>query len=73
MSERPKEPPIFCFFFSKKEKGTQILLYLTSGIKEVFGVKRRKFGKIASRAIFLLSLVIWGWTERSGVKAQRPL
>ncbi len=29
----------------------------TSGLKEVFGMKRRKFGKIASRAIFLLSLV----------------
>ncbi|KKQ53963.1 MAG: hypothetical protein US83_C0007G0056 [Candidatus Falkowbacteria bacterium GW2011_GWC2_38_22] len=31
---------------------------LTSGIKEVFGTQWRKFGKIASRAIFLLSLVV---------------
>jgi|APSaa5957512622_1039677.scaffolds.fasta_scaffold79578_2 hypothetical protein len=47
MSERPKEPPIFCFFFSKKEKGTQILLNLTSRLKEVFPSQSEleKFGK----------------------------
>jgi hypothetical protein len=43
MSERPKEPPIFCFFFYKKEKGTQILLNLTSGFREVFA--KQKFGE----------------------------
>jgi len=42
------------YFWGEKK---QFLFTLTYGIKEVFGVKRRKFGKIASRAIFLLSLV----------------
>ena len=30
-----EEPPIFCFFFPKKENGTQILLNLTSEFNEV--------------------------------------